>query len=128
MRTSEEGESEREDKKETPIVDDACHYQYYAKGENGKYTETLFSHLSNTLDNANKLIDRYRIQENGLQESIRIAAAFHDIGKADYRFQSYLIDKEDVAKGLKVYHPLLGYRYCRKFRLPCCLGQNIKVF
>jgi CRISPR-associated endonuclease/helicase Cas3 len=107
MRTSEEGEDQREEKKETTIVDDTYHYQYYAKSENGKYTETLYSHLSNTLDNANRLIDRYKIQENGLLEAIRVAAAFHDIGKADYRFQSYLIDKDNT-KGLRVYHPLLG--------------------
>ena len=96
MRISEQDEH---NKGEVGIGDDTYHYQYYAKSENGKYTETLFSHLSNTLDNANKLIDRYRIQDNGLQEAIRIAAAFHDIGKADYRFQSYLIDKDGPKRG-----------------------------
>jgi len=96
-----------EEKEKGNTCDHTYHCEYYAKSENGKYTEPLLSHLSNTLDNANKLIEHYGIQENGLQEAIRIAAAFHDIGKADYRFQSYLIDKDNT-KGLRVYHPLLG--------------------
>jgi CRISPR-associated endonuclease/helicase Cas3 len=33
----------------------------------------------------------------------KIAAAFHDIGKADTRFQQYLIGKK-----IKIFHPLLG--------------------
>jgi CRISPR-associated endonuclease/helicase Cas3 len=89
--------------------EDALHCQYYAKSENGKYTETLFSHLSKTLDNAIQLTDRYGIEEEGLQKAIRIAAAFHDIGKADYRFQISLIDKDNSkGHGVVVYHPLLG--------------------
>ena len=85
--------------------------EYYAKSEelsNGerKYTEPLFVHLNNTLAFAEKLIIRYNITDYNLIQAIKIAAAFHDIGKADRRFQEYLIDS---TKGkAPVYHPLLS--------------------
>jgi CRISPR-associated endonuclease Cas3-HD len=106
MRTSEGKDVTWND--EQGDIEDTSHHQYYAKSENGRYTETLFSHLSDTLNNANKLIHRYRIQENGLVEAIRIAAAFHDIGKADYRFQVYLVNDDRANRHEAVYHLLLG--------------------
>ena len=63
----------------------------------------MLSHLSKTLDHANDIIAKYNIQDPTLSLAIRIASAFHDIGKADYRFQKYLIENKPV-----VYHPLLG--------------------
>jgi CRISPR-associated endonuclease/helicase Cas3 len=77
--------------------------EYYAKSSDGKYTETLFSHLCNTLEFAKKQIKSYGIYNKQLIRAIKIASAFHDIGKADYRFQQYLINNEP-----RVYHPLLG--------------------
>lgn len=85
--------------------------EYYAKSkelENGKlqYDELLFSHLDKTLKISEQLIERYHIIDKDLILAIKIATAFHDIGKADYRFQSYLIDKK--FQGRRVYHPLLS--------------------
>jgi CRISPR-associated endonuclease Cas3-HD len=77
--------------------------EYYAKSTNGEYTETLFSHLLNTLALSKKLIKTYEIYDKQLIKAIRVAWAFHDIGKADHRFQRYMLDNEP-----KVYHPLLG--------------------
>ena len=77
--------------------------EFYAKSSNGKYTETLFSHLNNTLEYAQQQIESFGINNEPLVKAIQIASAFHDIGKADHRFQQYLVDNEP-----KVYHPLLG--------------------
>ena len=77
--------------------------EYYAKSSDGKYTETLLSHLCNTLEFAKKQIKSYGIYDKHLIKAIKIASAFHDIGKADRRFQQYLINNEP-----RVFHPLLG--------------------
>ncbi len=55
------------------------------------------------MENAEKLLNKYNIDNRDLIRSTKIAAAFHDIGKADRRFQRYLIGKK-----IKIYHPLLG--------------------
>lgn len=85
---------------------------YYAKsysveGGKRKYGEPLSSHLEKTLYYARELIKRYNIDDYYLIKAIEIAVAFHDIGKADYRFQDYLINgKSSTHK--RVFHPLLG--------------------
>ncbi len=56
------------------------------------------------MDHAEELIKKYTINDNDLIRAIKIACAFHDIGKADARFQYCLINKN----GPKIYHPLLG--------------------
>ena len=52
---------------------------------------------------ARQVLSKNNIQDQELILSTKIATAFHDIGKADKRFQEYLIGKK-----IKVYHPLLG--------------------
>ena len=91
--------------------------EIYAKStklKNGEriYSETLLSHLNNTLRYANEFIERYKIDDENLKHAIKIAAAFHDIGKADYRFQQYLINRN--MKNKKIFHPLLGLGFVEK--------------
>ena len=95
--------------------------EYYAKSENGKYSEPLLAHLLKTLDNAEDLIEGYKIASPELQQAIKIASAFHDIGKADYRFQKYLISNE--SKPI-IFHPLLGLSVIDE--IASSLGENIK--
>lgn len=77
--------------------------EYYAKSIDGRYAETLSSHLFKTLEFAKKQIKSHNIYDKQLIKATEIASAFHDIGKADHRFQLYLINNKP-----KVYHPLLG--------------------
>lgn len=61
------------------------------------------SNYDKSLEFAKKQIKNYDIYDKQLIKAIEIASAFHDIGKADHRFQRYLINNER-----KVYHPLSG--------------------
>lgn len=49
------------------------------------------------------MLSKYNINDKDLVLACKIAAALHDIGKADTRFQQYLVGKKT-----KTFHPLLG--------------------
>ncbi|MDF0681934.1 MAG: CRISPR-associated endonuclease Cas3'' [Candidatus Nitrosocosmicus sp.] len=93
--------------------------EYYAKSKNGQYTETLFCHLSRTLEHAEEIIEKHDIYDKSIINAIKIAAAFHDIGKADKRFQKYLLYGNP-----KVYHPLLAMPVV--FEITKCLDNNLQ--
>jgi CRISPR-associated endonuclease/helicase Cas3 len=62
------------------------------------------SHLSKTLDYGEEQVRKYEISSTDLIKAAKIACAFHDIGKADRRYQNYLVCKN----GPRIFHPLLG--------------------
>lgn len=77
--------------------------EYYAKSDyNGNYTETLSYHLDEVLKEAETLLAQYDI-DSELHIPVKISCAFHDIGKADKRFQAFLI-----GKGTQVFHAYLS--------------------
>lgn len=66
-----------------------------------KKNKSLRKHLEETLNNAKRVLEK---DNEELKNYALISAAFHDIGKADYRFQQYIRGKRKRSPP----HPLLG--------------------